>query len=504
MSPLRKQLEDDLAIRGMSERTRESLRRRGSGAGQALRPFARPDRPGRDSALSPAPAHRAQARPEQLQRRGERVQFFYRVTLKRTAAEFALPRPKQPQKLPQILAREEVARLLAASENPKHRAMLMTAYGAGLRVSELCHLKVGDIDSARMTIRVEQGKGAKDRYTLLPERLLAELRRYWLGYRPKHWLFVGERCAGEERPIAVITAQRIYRSAKARAGITKHGGIHALRHAFATHLLEAGVDVHTIQRLMGHGHIGSTLRYFHLADRHLAATPSPLELLEPDRAHTAYSVVRAPAHGARGAVRVELADIVRAHAPALLASTRLARVQRRALRAIERCRTAALGGQISQCDHCGRARYVYHSCRNRHCPKCQTLAKERWLAARRAELLPVPYFHLVFTLPHELNRPRPGQPARALHDALRRRLPDPARVRRQPALARRPDRRLPRAAHLGSDPHPAPARPRPGRRRRTRSRRSMDLATARLPLPRQSALEGLPRQIPRRPMRYVR
>ena len=120
--------------------------------------------------------------------------------------------------------------------------------------------------------------------------------------------------------------------------------------------------------------------------------------------------MRAPAHGARGAVRVELADIVRAHAPALLASTRLARVQRRALRAIERCRTPALGGQISQCDHCGQARYVYHSCRNRHCPKCQTLAKERWLAARRAELLPVPYFHLVFTLPHELNPLAQGNP----------------------------------------------------------------------------------------------
>ncbi len=158
--------------------------------------------------------------------------------------------------------------------------MLVTAYGAGLRVSELCHLKVGDIDSARMTLRVEQGKGAKDRYTLLSARLLGELRRYRLGYRPKCRLFVGERQAGEERPIAVVSAQRIYRSAKARAGITKEGGIHALRHAFATHLLEASVDVHTIQRLMGHGHIGSTLRYFHLADRHLAATSSPLELLE--------------------------------------------------------------------------------------------------------------------------------------------------------------------------------------------------------------------------------
>jgi Putative transposase/Transposase zinc-binding domain len=127
--------------------------------------------------------------------------------------------------------------------------------------------------------------------------------------------------------------------------------------------------------------------------------------------------VRAPAHGARGAARVELADIVRVHAPALLASARLARVQRRALRAIARCRTAALGGQIAQCDHCGAARYLYHSCRNRHCPKCQTLAKERWLAARRAELLPVPYFHLVFTLPHELNPLAQGNP-RAIYTTL--------------------------------------------------------------------------------------
>jgi hypothetical protein len=127
--------------------------------------------------------------------------------------------------------------------------------------------------------------------------------------------------------------------------------------------------------------------------------------------------VHAPAHGAREAVRVELADIVRAHAPALLARERLAGVQRRALAAIERCRTAALGGEIRRCDHCGETHYVYHSCRNRHCPKCQTLAKERWLAARRSELLPVPYFHLVFTLPHELNALARGNP-RPIYELL--------------------------------------------------------------------------------------
>jgi hypothetical protein len=127
--------------------------------------------------------------------------------------------------------------------------------------------------------------------------------------------------------------------------------------------------------------------------------------------------MRSPAHGARAATRVELADIVRAHAPALLARERLAGVQQRALRAIERCRTAALGGEIRRCDRCGQTHYVYHSCRNRHCPKCQTLAKERWLAVRRSELLPVPYFHLVFTLPHELNALAQGNP-RAVYELL--------------------------------------------------------------------------------------
>lgn len=210
--------------------------------------------------------------------RSTRLKFCYHVTLKRPQAQFEIPRPRQPQKLPQILAREEVARLIELTANPKHRAMLMTTYGAGLRVSELCHLKVSDIDSARMTLRVEQGKGAKDRYTLLSPRLLRELRRYWALHRPKQWLFSAAQ--DRDQPISITTAQKMFYRARRRAGIDKDCGIHGLRHAFATHLLEAGVDIHTIQRLMGHGHISSTLRYFHLAHKHLAATPSPLELLE--------------------------------------------------------------------------------------------------------------------------------------------------------------------------------------------------------------------------------
>jgi site-specific recombinase XerD len=153
----------------------------------------------------------------------------------------------------------------------------MIAYSAGLRVSEVVHLRVPHIDSDRMTIRVEQGKGAQDRYTLLSERLLSELRDYWKLERPWPWLFPTRDRSG---PINCCTAQRIYTAAKRRAGIAKAGGIHGLRHAFATHLLEAGTDLHTIQRLLGHRHISSTMRYFHLARKHVTDRCSPLDLLD--------------------------------------------------------------------------------------------------------------------------------------------------------------------------------------------------------------------------------
>ena len=283
MGALRKQMDADMVVRGMSVRTRESYLAAVAGLAKYY---------GR----SPEQVSEAEVQRYLLHLIEERklawsscniavsgLRFVYHITLKRTEAQFAIPRARQPQKLPQILSREEIARLIELTANPKHRALLMSAYGAGLRLSELCRLKVGDIDSQRMSIRVEQGKGAKDRYTLLSARLLAELRRYWIAYRPKLWLFTGTR--DRERPIIDHSVQRLFYAAKARAGITKECGIHGLRHAFATHLLEAGVDVHTIQRLMGHGHISSTLRYFHLADKHLAATASPVDLLDrPDTA----------------------------------------------------------------------------------------------------------------------------------------------------------------------------------------------------------------------------
>ena len=169
-------------------------------------------------------------------------------------------------------------RLLTAPSHPRHRLLLTTIYAAGLRVSEAIALRVSDIDADRMTIRIEQGKGAKDRYVPLAARLLHDLRAYWKTTPPGHWLFANRQGT---RPIDITAAQKIYTMAKLRAGIQKQGGIHALRHAFATHLLEAGTDLHTVQRLLGHRQISTTMRYFHLSQGRLVGTRSPLDLPQP-------------------------------------------------------------------------------------------------------------------------------------------------------------------------------------------------------------------------------
>jgi hypothetical protein len=213
------------------------------------------------------------------------------------------------------------------------------------------------------------------------------LRLYWRTCRPRTWLFPNKPA----RPLDDQTAQRMYHAACDAAGLSA-AGIHTLRHSFATHLLEAGVDMHTIQRLLGHGHVSTTMRYLHLAQSRLTGTTSPLELLDPRpterRDHR------------RAWPRCCVAT-VRPISPRTICHGAKAKVWR----AILACRTAALGGHVETCDGCGTTRHVYHSCRNRHCPLCQTRAKEAWLAQRRRELLPVPYFHLVFTLPHDAERP---------------------------------------------------------------------------------------------------
>lgn len=205
------------------------------------------------------------------------LRFFYTQTLGMDSMFLSIPPRKKDSTLPEILSAEELERLFAALTNQKHRVLLMTAYAAGLRVSEVVSLKVTDIDSNRMMIRVQQGKGRKDRYTILSKRLLKELRIYWKMYRPSLWLFSS---INPEHPLTDRTAQAIYYHAKDKAGITKGKGIHTLRHCFATHLLEAGVDLRTIQMLMGHTSIMTTMVYLQVTRKHLSSIQSPLDLLE--------------------------------------------------------------------------------------------------------------------------------------------------------------------------------------------------------------------------------
>lgn len=204
------------------------------------------------------------------------LRFLYQVTLKRNWTFDQIPMPKAPSKLPVILSPEEVQRFLASIPNIKHRTLLTTVYAAGLRISEATHLQVRDIDSQRMVLRIEQGKGQRDRYVMLSPRLLEELRLYWRSVKPTTWLFPG----GEPgQPITTQAMRFVCRRARRVAGIAKPVSPHSLRHAFATHLLEAGTDVRKIQLLLGHRSLATTSQYLKMATSTICATVSPLDRL---------------------------------------------------------------------------------------------------------------------------------------------------------------------------------------------------------------------------------
>jgi site-specific recombinase XerD len=210
--------------------------------------------------------------------------FFYRTVLERSIEEVAraLPRVRRSTRRPQVFSVEELERLFTVGcPQLKHRAFLMTLYGAGLRLDEACHLQMQHIDRARMQIRVEQGKGRKDRYTLLSPVLLQELERYWYCYRPRHWVFPST--LRPQAPMDPRTGQKIFYTAVRRAGVPRKGGIHSLRHSFATHLLEAGVEITVVQRLLGHSSLSTTSNYLHVRQERVAQVKSPLQLLELGR-----------------------------------------------------------------------------------------------------------------------------------------------------------------------------------------------------------------------------
>ena len=277
MTPLRQRMIEDMQIRNLSPHTRDSYVQQVS---QFAHHFGK----------SPVELGPKDIRTYQVYLTNERklapgsiliavaaIRFLYKVTLKKEwAFEEVIPTCKKPQKLPTILSPEEVLQLLGCIPNIKQRAILTTCYAAGLRISEAVRLKPTAIDSRRMVIRVEQGKGQKDRYVMLSPKLLDSLRAYWWAVRPKGWLFPGDHSG---RPMTRWAVEVACRAARDRAGITKPVTPHSLRHAFAVHLLESGADVRTIQLLLGHRSLATTARYLRIATNKICATSSPLDLL---------------------------------------------------------------------------------------------------------------------------------------------------------------------------------------------------------------------------------
>jgi site-specific recombinase XerD len=206
------------------------------------------------------------------------LRSFFQKVLERSDWNYArLPRPRRPQRLPEVLSMEEVEAILEAAPSLKYKAAFMLCYGSGLRTDEVVHLEPRHVDSQRMLIRVERGKGNKDRQVVLSERLLLELRRCWKTYRPQRYLIEG-KVPGQ--PIAATSIQRAFRAACKTAGILKHVTPRSLRHAFATHLVEAGTRLQAVQALLGHQSLNTTTVYAHLAKTWLAEVKSPLDSLK--------------------------------------------------------------------------------------------------------------------------------------------------------------------------------------------------------------------------------
>ncbi len=275
MGKLREQMKGDLELRGLSPHTRDNYLRHVS---QFSRHYGRsPCHLGekeikeyllyllREKKVSTATVNQCY----------HALKFLYERTLNRVWVMARIPRVRRLKQLPVVLDKEEVESLFTVTENLKHRAILMLIYSSGLRLTEAAHLKVTDIDSKRMLIRIKQGKGRKDRYTILSKAALEVLREYWSQYRPKDWLFAG-RFPG--KPLTGRSIQRVLIKAKDLAGIKKPATVHTLRHSFATHLLEAGTDLYHIQLLLGHRTLNTTTIYLHVSRKELARIVSPLDL----------------------------------------------------------------------------------------------------------------------------------------------------------------------------------------------------------------------------------
>ncbi len=275
ISPLRRRMIEDMTVRNLSPATQRSYL---NAVSKFSRFFGRsPDTLTLEDVRT-FQVHLASKRVSwaSLNQKVAALRFFYGVTLGMAEIPERIAYAREPRRLPVVLSADEVVRFLEAVPSLKARAALTTAYAAGLRVSEVIGLRVSDIDSRRSMIRIEHGKGGKQRYVMLSAQLLAILRTYWRLARPENWLFPGRDAS---RPIEPTVLHAACRTARAAAGIDKQVTVHVLRHSFATHLLESGVDIRVIQVLLGHAHLSSTARYTHVSQELIGRTASPLERL---------------------------------------------------------------------------------------------------------------------------------------------------------------------------------------------------------------------------------
>ncbi len=277
MTPLRRRMIDDMTLRNLAPKTIESYVQRISGFATYFKTSPEHLGPDHVRAYLLHLVHERHLSWSHFNQVRSALRFLYRVTLKQEWVMQDVVCAKKPRTLPVVLSLDELTRFFAAITNLKHRAILMTAYAAGLRLSEVTHLRVADIDSQRMVIRVRQGKGAKDRYVMLAQNLLVVLREYWRVARPRDYLFPGVQ---PDRPISRRTVMNKCRDAREIAGLGKSVTVHTLRHSFATHLLESGTDLRTIQILLGHRSLSTTARYTHVATAASQSTQSPFDRLK--------------------------------------------------------------------------------------------------------------------------------------------------------------------------------------------------------------------------------
>jgi len=277
MSPLRLRMTEDMQVRNLSPDTQTSYAQQVSLFARYFRRSPEQMGPEEIRAYQVYLTNEKKLAPGSVLIAVAALRFLYKVSLKKDwIFEEVIPAPKKPQTLPIVLSPEEVLQFLGCIASTKHHAILSTCYAAGLRISEAVRLTIPDIDSQRMVLRVEQGKGQKDRYVMLSPRLLEILRSWWRVERPKQWLFPGD-IAGQH--ITKDAVEQACQKARRRCSIPKPITPHSLRHAFAVHLLESGTDVRTIQLLLGHRSLATTARYLRIATSKVCATSSPLDLL---------------------------------------------------------------------------------------------------------------------------------------------------------------------------------------------------------------------------------